>query len=105
MRASVTKPNGLIITTPWDGGPETQQDTVQCVHCGQHWVWEKAILSAIQGGLGFCTRCNGITCGDACQACVPQEQQLENIEAGRLDWKEYRPIRVSFSGCPDHNLS
>jgi hypothetical protein len=92
MKAGVPRPDGLLITTPDDGSPEQQLDTVQCVHCGRHWVYTRAVLEAIRGGLGFCQRCNGITCGQACQACVPQEQQLDNIEAGRLDWREYRPI-------------
>lgn len=96
--ASVKKPSGVLITTPEEGGPEVQVDTVQCVHCGRHWVWERAVLEAMKGELGFCQRCGGITCGAACQACVPQEQQLENIEAGRPDWRTYRPIKVPISG-------
>ena len=100
-RASVSKPDGVLITTDDDTGKESQLDTVQCVHCGRHWLWEKAVQEAMGGKLGFCQSCAGITCGAACQACVPKEQQLENIEAGRLDWRVYRPIRVNFpQGLP-----
>lgn len=95
MRSSVLRPAGTIITTPDDGSLETQLDTVQCVHCSRHWVFQRAVLEAIKGGLGFCARCNGITCGEACQACVHKEQQLENMEAGRADWRTYRPIKVA----------
>lgn len=96
MRHSVRRPHGTLITTPLDGGRETQLDTVQCCHCGRHWVYEKAVLEAIQGGLGFCRRCNQITCGQMCQECVPQEQQLENLESLLPAWmvRTYRPIRV-----------
>jgi hypothetical protein len=89
-------PDGTLITTPGDGGKETQLDTVQCVHCGRHWIFQRAVLEAIKGGLGFCARCNGITCGESCQSCVPQEQQLENMEAFRPDWRTYRPVRVAI---------
>ena len=95
MRASVRRPSGLLITTPDDGGAETQLDTVRCVHCGRHHVYLQAVLQAIRGGLGFCPRCNGITCGEKCEACVPAEQQLENMEAGRRDWRTYRPTKVA----------
>jgi hypothetical protein len=56
----------------------------------------RAVLEAIEGGLGFCTRCNGITCGKKCQKCIPEELLLENMEACRP--YDYRPIRVGFSG-------
>lgn len=102
MKAGVLRPDGLLITTPDDGSQETQTDTVQCVHCGRHWVYTRAVLEAIKGGLGFCTRCNGITCGEACHECVPQEQQLENLEDLREDYRTYRPTKAGgFHGTGD----
>lgn len=94
MRSSVLRPDGVLITTPDDGSKETQLDTVQCCHCGRHWIYERAVLEAIKGGLGFCARCNGITCGELCQTCVPQEVQCENMEKGIHDYRNHRPIVV-----------
>ena len=54
-------------------------DTVQCVHCGTHWVPQRG-----SGRLrGFCLRCGGVTCGAAsCDACVPFEQRLDRRDGG-----------------------
>ena len=91
------KSDGELITQPWDSDRARTEKTVQCVHCGAHHVVKEAFERAVLGKLGFCARCNGITCGkDLCNECVPMEQQLENMEAGRLDVRTYRPIRVSF---------
>jgi len=100
MSASVLRPAGVLITIPDDGSLETQQDTLQCVHCFRHWVLPRvaALAAAIRGEFGFCARCNGITCGKKCQECVHKEQWLENVEAGRPE--NYRPIRVGgFQGA------
>ena len=92
------KADGELVTLPWDSDRATTEKTVQCVHCGAHHVIKDAFVQASLGKLGFCGRCNGITCGRSeCEACVPIEQQLENMEAGRLDINTYRPVRVSFS--------
>jgi len=79
QKAGVLRPHGTLITFNCDG-PELEQDTVQCCHCGRHWVW----VPGSGRKRGFCTQCNGITCGSAqCDKCVPIEQQLENIEKDR----------------------
>jgi hypothetical protein len=90
-------PDGVLITTPDDGSRESQNDTVQCCHCGRHWVVDRLFRDAIQGKAGFCTRCNHITCpGELCNyECVPQEQMLENMEKGVLNPRTYRPIVVA----------
>lgn len=85
---STLRPSGVLITTPWDGGPEVHEDTIQCVHCHAHWVYHPG--SGITRG--FCTRCNGFICGPKCAECVHRERKLENIEAGRP--LLYRPIIV-----------
>ncbi len=77
------KEAGVLITMPWDGG-EIHEPTVQCVHCGAHHVVEAAFKRAVLGQLGFCAKCNGITCGEKCQKCVPAEKQLEVME-GTVD--------------------
>ena len=89
--------DGELITMPWDSDKAKREKTVQCVHCGAHHLIKEAFERAILGTLGFCSRCNGITCGRAiCEPCVPQEQQLENMESGVFDVRTYRPIRVAF---------
>jgi hypothetical protein len=88
MSHGVLRPSGHLITTPLDGGPETVQDTVQCVHCGGHWI--------VQPGSGkirgYCGNCAGPICGPGCAVCVgPWEARMENIEAGR---PEATPRRI-----------
>lgn len=93
------KADGEVITMPWDSDKAIHEKTVQCVHCGAHHHIKNAFEQATLGKLGFCARCNGITCGrELCEACVPQEQQLENMEAGLFGEaiNTYRPIRVSL---------
>lgn len=57
---------------------------VRCVHCGRHHAVRQSIAALALGRpvLGFCARCNGVHC-PACAKCVPNERQLDNIEAGR----------------------
>ena len=95
-RHTVSKPAGTLIGTMPEHDYVKQTDTVCCVHCGAHWLWERAVIEAVAGGLGFCARCNGITCGKGCQTCVPMEQMLTNMEAGREDYREFRPIVVGW---------
>lgn len=72
--------SGILISTPIDGGPVVVTDTVSCCHCGRVWLWRPGSGRR----RGYCMRCHGITCGSAlCDACAPQEQQLENAESGR----------------------
>lgn len=66
-----------------------QSDTVSCCHCGYTWVFQPGSGRR----RGFCLRCNHITCGRECcerMGCVPQEQQIENMEAFRAI--DSRPI-------------
>lgn len=78
----------VAIVDPGSDKPILEARTLQCVHCGGHWVPRPG--SGIERG--FCTRCNGPVCGRGCAECVPAEQMLENIEQGRpLD---FRPIRA-----------
>jgi hypothetical protein len=85
-KASVLRPAGTLHSFDCDG-PEVHQDTVQCCHCGRHWPW----VPGTGEKRGFCLKCNGITCGNSrCDKCVPAEQQIENMEAGRPVL--YRPI-------------
>lgn len=51
-----------------------ERDTVQCCHCGMHWMVEPG-----SGKIrGFCLKCMQVTCGSAnCQACIPTERKLD----------------------------
>ncbi len=76
----------IIISDPGADKPLLETKTLQCVHCGGHWVPRPG--SGIQRG--WCSRCNGPICGAGCVDCVPTEQLLENIEHGRA--MDFRPI-------------
>lgn len=66
-----------------------ERRTVQCVHCGRHWVPQPG-----SGRVrGWCQKCHGWVCGPKCNECVPMEQWLENFEQGRA--LNYVPIVVS----------
>ena len=50
--------------------------TIQCVHCGKHFV-------SIKGSgkiRGWCLKCSGPICGPECHVCIPMEKQLEAME-------------------------
>lgn len=69
----------LTITDPGADKPVLEVKTLQCVHCLAHWVPEPG-----SGRVrGWCRNCMGPVCGPGCAKCVPAEQMLENIEAGR----------------------
>jgi hypothetical protein len=73
---SIRKPNGAIMI---DGMHIA--DTLQCVHCGMHWIPVKG-----SGRIrGFCTKCGGPTCGShECMKCVPFEKKLDLYEKGKI---------------------
>lgn len=77
-RYSTLKPDGFVETTGLYG-ELTRGETVCCVHCRHHWIVEPGSGKR----RGWCMPCGGYTCGRVeCDACVPYEQRLENIEAG-----------------------
>lgn len=83
-----------IFLDPGADRPVLEIATAQCCHCGGHFP--------IQPGSGrirgFCMNCNGPVCGPGCEACVPTDLLLENMEKGRPE--DFRPIfvPVSFTG-------
>lgn len=89
--------SGIIVSTPYEGGVVVQSDTISCCHCGCVYQWKPGSGKR----RGFCLRCNGFTCGTPrCDACIPVEQLLENIEAGRsLDFR--RIIAATSDGKID----
>ena len=85
---SCLRPHGFFeVSTP--EGKTLRGETLQCVHCGNHWQMVKGSGKV----RGFCMRCNGPTCGPQCSAeCVPQEKMLEIMEGTR------NPTAVSVAG-------
>ena len=55
---------------------EQTASTMQCVHCGGHWV-PKPGSGTVRG---FCRRCMGPICGPACAECLPFEKWLDTVE-------------------------
>ena len=93
--ASVLRPAGTLHIFDGDG-PEQTFDTVQCCHCGRHWVFEPGSGRK----RGYCLKCNAITCGnERCDLCVPIEAQIDNMEHGRPVLTE-RPLIVSVPSVP-----
>lgn len=55
-----------------------------CCHCQFTWEAETGSLGGKLAG-GFCGKCVGYICKKPeCLECIPYEQRLENIEAGKL---------------------
>lgn len=79
--------DGLIeIFTP-DASRPLEKPTVQCVHCGAHFI-EPRFEKTPEGrktriGRGYCKNCGGFICGKNCLECVPLEKQLDIMEGTR----------------------
>ncbi len=82
----------IILADPGGDKPILEAATLQCAHCGKHWI----VVPGSGRVRGFCMRCNGPICGPKCAECLPAEKQIENIEAGRP--LEFRPVKVGVSG-------
>lgn len=69
-------------------------ETLSCVHCQHTWILQKGSGKA----RGFCTNCMGYHCGAPnCWECVPLEQRLENLEAGRPELTP-GPVKILIPG-------
>lgn len=83
---SINEAGTILYADPGADRPLMEVATIQCVHCGKHWIPQRG-----SGNVrGFCMNCNGYVCGPDCKECVPVELMLENIEKGRD--LLYRPI-------------
>ena len=53
--------------------------TLQCSHCGGHFVHRK------NRGDWICLKCGGVVCGrqDCVQNCIPFEKKLDEYETGK----------------------
>ena len=85
-------PSSIMLLT--GDGREDVVEFTRCVHCGAH-IPVKASIEGIVAGtlrLGHCRKCDGVHC-EQCSTCVPFEQQLDNVEAGR-DRLAPRPVSI-----------
>lgn len=76
------KEHGTAIYTAIEADRVTEFRTLQCCHCGRHWM----VIPGSGAKRGYCTRCGDVTCGPDCllaNKCVPQDLMLSNLEAGR----------------------
>jgi len=61
-------------------------DTLQCVHCGCHWI----PVTGSGQKRGWCTACVGPCCGkEGCMTCIPFEAKLEIEEGTRKHGDKY----------------
>jgi hypothetical protein len=88
MPFNKTEAGLIVVSDPGSDKPLLEVPTLQCVHCGGHWVPQ----SGSGRVRGFCQRCMGPICGPGCAECVPVEQYLENMEKGRPD--DFRPTQI-----------
>lgn len=78
---SARRADGAVLCVDPNSGGETQTDTKQCVHCGEHFPYKKGSGRT----RGFCTRCMGMTCGGhQCMECFPIEERFDLYELGLL---------------------
>ena len=68
----------IVISGP--DAPTLERETLQCVHCGKHWIYEPGSGRR----RGWCAPCNGVTCGaERCAVCVPLEARIEIMEGAK----------------------
>ena len=83
MSRDVSRPKGSTVEYDADGTVVQEMYLYWCCHCQRNW---EAPLLSFGGKLagGFCGKCVGFYCRNpACAECIPWEQRLENVEAGR----------------------
>lgn len=82
MSKSILKPHGFSQET-YEDGAVILKNLYTCCHCQRTWEAPTGSLGGKMAG-GFCGKCVGYICRNPdCLECIPVEQRLENIEAGR----------------------
>jgi hypothetical protein len=72
VRVTARKPHGQIMVV--SDGPLFEADTLQCCHCGGHFVVNKGSGKR----RGYCMKCNDVTCGGAnCWQCRPYQKLVD----------------------------
>ena len=75
------KPNGYFEILNADGS-KTEGETMQCCHCGKHWI----VRPRSKRKRGWCLKCSKSTCGGPrCDECLPIERGIEIIEARKRE--------------------
>ena len=86
----------IVITGMESDTPIFEADTVQCVHCGGHFIKPLFGASAQDRisriGRGFCARCNGFICGAECAECKPTDLQLAIMEGRATGTEVSAPV-------------
>lgn len=74
------RPDGYTIQET--GGKPIEADTLQCRHCGRHWI----VKPGSGAKRGWCLKCSGPLCGrrDCMTECLPFEKRLELYENGEI---------------------
>ena len=80
----------FLIVRPGDTNREGE--TLQCVHCGKHWIREPGSGRR----RGFCLKCHGVTCGgqECVAVCLPFEARID-LEEGSQSIANH-PYRDAF---------
>jgi hypothetical protein len=69
---AVRRPAGHVIIV--GDGPKIERDTLQCCHCGGHWIVEPGSGRR----RGFCLKCNAVHCGGPnCWVCRPHQRLID----------------------------
>lgn len=77
FRHSSPKAAGIVVASSYDG-PVVERDTLQCVHCGGHWI----VVVGSGRKRGWCKHCQGPLCGkrQCMERCYPLEKRLDDME-------------------------
>lgn len=96
---SLLKPHGFS-REEWEHGAVILKNLYTCCHCQFTWEAEVQSLGGELAG-GFCGKCFGYICKNPeCATCIPWEQRLENVEAGR----DRLAPRLTTVSIPDLSL-
>ena len=78
MKLRKTDHGQATYSDPGADQPIMQLKTLQCVHCGGHFI----VMPGSGIVRGWCMNCSGPICGPGCHDCVPTEVLLESMEKG-----------------------
>ena len=98
--SSLHKPHGHSV----EFGPSGElifNNLYTCCHCQYTWEAPTGSLGGKKAG-GFCGKCVGYICRnpDCLKECIPVEQRLENVEAG----KHFLTVKPTMVSVPDLDL-
>ena len=72
MQAALLKPHGYVQIV--GDGPLVERDTLQCCHCGGHWM----VIPGSGRTRGYCLKCAAVHCGgQGCWECRPYQKIVD----------------------------